>query len=516
MVTHHVFLRSETFSHTMFGAPWINFEWLSQITLYLLFKIGGLRMLWLAKTFLCLSVTALTIGFLIRMRARGPWLWLLVCVGFLALKPRLYDRVELISLLFFPLLINILASLTSKPFLTRRQTPWVVGGIMVLWVNLHGGFLYGLILIGSFCVGARWSRQSEDVVAVIDRSFVAALAATLLNPYGPYVMTVFVDHWMQIESGTSFIQEWAMPTVYQAPFFWALFVVTFFVLIDGFLKKNKTVQFWTVAVFLFAFWGTRSIRNTAYAAALIPFFIADALRSRPHFQWNRWGWIVSFALLLCLAKHEFAKPWPTKVVQENRFPFGACRFLKERRLNGTLYNSYHFGGAIEWMLGHDTPVFMDGRYLFQPLLVDHAQLDGELMRDPTPDNWQRFLSAYGVDIAVSEYGPLENIPSQGRSPFSYASANLMFPRTSWALVYWDDAALVFLKRGPRFDQAIKDLEYTTVWPYNLSQMNMLIQAGKIDGNALAADLKRNSSEVPRSYVRQQIENMRMGATHHVG
>ena len=475
MVTHHMFLRSETFSHTMRGAPWINFEWLSQIALYVLFKLGGLRMLWLTKTFLCLSVVALMMGFLIRMGAKGPWLWLLLYVGFLALKPRLYDRVELISLIFFPLLINILASLISKPLFTHRQTPWVVGGLMALWVNLHGGFLYGLILVGSFCVGARWSQQKKEVVNVIDRSFVVALIATLLNPFGPYVMGVFVEHWMQISSGASFIEEWAMPTVDQAPFFWMLFVAAFFVLIVGFLKKSKITFFWAAAVFLFAVWGTRSIRNTVYAAALIPFFIADVLRTWPDVKNNvihgrRWAWLVSLMLMFFFAKHEFANAWPSEIVQENRFPFGACRFLKEHNLNGTLYNTYHFGGAIEWALGSDTPVFMDGRYLFQPLLVDHNRLDEALMRDPSPDNWQRFLVTHGVDIAISEYGPLENIPSQGRAPFSFTSANLMFPRTSWALVYWDDTALVFLKRIPRFEQAIKNLEYTSVWPYNLPQM----------------------------------------------
>jgi hypothetical protein len=520
MLTRHVFLRSETFSHTLRGTPWINFEWLSQILLYMLFKAGGLTALWLSKTVVCLGIWLLTIGLLIRQRARGPWLWLLACVGFLALKPRLYDRVELASLLLFPLLTNILSSLTAKPLFSLRATPWVVGALMALWVNLHGGFLYGLILIGLFAVGARWSRQNTETVAALDRSFDVAMVATLINPFGPYVVNVFVEHWVQIMSGPSFIEEWATPTVSQTPFFWALFVVAFFALIVGFVKQMRQVGFWALAVFAFMLWGTRSIRNTAYAAILIPFFIADMSRA---WSWvnddaapvHRWGWAASFTLLFFFARAEFASAMPLSATQENRFPFRACHFLKENGLNGTLYNTYHFGGAIEWALGSDTPVFMDGRYIFHPLLVEHDHLNVALMRNPSPDAWQRFLSRYETDMAISEYGPLQNIPSQGRAPFSFTSPNLMFPRETWALVYWDDAALVFLKRVPRFEDAIKRFEYTAVWPYNLEQFKALLRAGKVDRAALDADLKRNARDVPRSYIRQRIENIRAGTTAHV-
>src|SRR5581483_6442925 len=135
--------------------------------------------------------------------------------------------------LFFTLLIIILTSLTSRPLFAPRRTPWIVGALMMLWVNLHGGFLYGLILIGLFCAGARWSQQDEFTVAMFAWRFVAALVATLINPFGPYVMTVFIEHWFQIMSGASFIQEWAMPTVSQAPFFWLLFVAAFVALVAG-------------------------------------------------------------------------------------------------------------------------------------------------------------------------------------------------------------------------------------------------------------------------------------------
>jgi hypothetical protein len=519
MVSQRLFLRSETFSHTLYGAPWINFEWLSQIGLYVLYKAGGLTLVWIVKVALCVGVVALITVLLVRARLRGPALWLVVGLSYFALNSRLYDRVELISLVFFPLLLNILASLRTRALFSSEKTLWIVGAMMVLWVNLHGGFLYGLALIGAFCIGARWSGQNARVIGAIDRSFVCALVATLINPFGPYLMTVFVDHGVQMTAGVSLIQEWRAPTVSQTPFFWVIFIAALTALAVGFWKKPESVKFWAVALFVFGLWGTHSLRNTVYMAELIPFFIADLLwvsADNPgglaRKSNRRFFWALALGLFIFVGKKEFGKPWFRGIVQAGRFPFGACDFIQKNGLDGTLYNTYHFGGAIEWALGHSLPVFFDGRYLFQPLLVAQNRLDQAILADPSPEGWQRFLARYDVDIAISEYGPFETIPARGRAPFPLASANLMFPRSAWALVYWDDTALVFLKRGPRFDAAIRKWEYVCAWPYNFAQMQLLLQTKKIDANALREELKRNALDAPHSYMRQRIENL-LAATH---
>lgn len=522
MVGNLTLLQSDVFSHTMPGTPWINFEWLSQIILYVIYSIGGLTGLWVAKVCVCLLIIGILTALLQRFHIQGPWLWLLVCAGSLALKSRLYDRVELISLVFFPVLIALLASVKTSPLISPKKIPWIVGALMVVWVNLHGGFLYGIIVIGSFCVGARWMNPKADFIPVFDRSLMMALIAMLINPLGPGVVAVFVEHWVQVMSGPSVIEEWGTPSVQQAPFFWALFVALVLGLVASSVKAPKQTRFWSVAVLLFAVWGTRSLRNTAYSSIVIIFFIADIVQSWPPMKMvlgreriKRWGWVVALLLLSLFISQEYKKPWNREVVQESRFPFGACQFIQEHDLKGTLYNTYHFGGAIEWVLGKSMPVFMDGRYIFHPLLVDHSRLDNGLLARPDPTQWQQFLGSYGVDIAISEYGPLEHIDSQGQAPFALTSANLMFPRSDWALVYWDDTGMVFLKRVARFKSAIEKLEYRSVWPYNLAQMDVLLNSDKVDREIVSTELQRHSAEVPRSYIRQQIQNMLLVPPSHV-
>ncbi len=43
LIENHVFLRSDTYSFTAAGSPWINFEWLSEIPYYFAFRSFGLQ-----------------------------------------------------------------------------------------------------------------------------------------------------------------------------------------------------------------------------------------------------------------------------------------------------------------------------------------------------------------------------------------------------------------------------------------------------------------------------------------
>ena len=110
-----------------------------------------------------------------------------------------------------------------------------------------------------------------------------------------------------------------------------------------------------------------------------------------------------------------------------------------------MYNTYHQGGYIEWALGMGRKVFMDGRYLFQPLLVEHSRLDNALFDNPQSQGWQDLFNRFGVDYAIVDYD-FFTVPSKEKAPFNFSSINLTFPRSDWALVYWDDAGMVFLKR----------------------------------------------------------------------
>ena len=71
---------------------------------------------------------------------------------------------------------------------------FVLPALAVIWANLHGGFLLGILLIcayaGGELAGALVTRGSEDRRAAFGRSCryggaaLGCLAASLINPYG--------------------------------------------------------------------------------------------------------------------------------------------------------------------------------------------------------------------------------------------------------------------------------------------------------------------------------------------
>src|SRR2546430_10391787 len=65
----------------------------------------------------------------------------------------------------------------------RRRALWALPALMVLWVNLHGGFIFGLALIGIFTLGqsgeAWWARRTRHADA---RGLHCAHSSRLLGP----------------------------------------------------------------------------------------------------------------------------------------------------------------------------------------------------------------------------------------------------------------------------------------------------------------------------------------------
>jgi tetratricopeptide (TPR) repeat protein len=109
-------------------------------------------------------------------------------------------------------------------------------------------------------------------------------------------------------------------------------------------------------------------------------------------------------------------------------PDRAVRYLDENGVSGRMFNTYNLGGYLIWRAWPRRQVFVDGRNVeYGPEFI------AEAARWSRPEVWARLDSRWDFDYALA-----------GNSP-GYATAVLdSSPR--WALVFWDDAALVYLKR----------------------------------------------------------------------
>jgi len=480
LVESRQFLWADSFSHTMAGTPWINFEWLSQIGAYFLIHSGGISGFYFAKVFLGMLCLFLFGFCLWRVGARHLILLATFWFGYKILQVRLCARIELATLLLMTIFVFLSIRVKSLSSSQLRLVPWLFSGLMILWVNLHGGFIYGIGMIVMFTVGAYWSRYPEKIKKIWVRSVVGVCLAALINPFGINLITVFVQHAVDFSRDPGLISEWERPSLRQAPFFWICFGLNGFAIAWVFLKRKRDLLFWVPNVLLFSLWGSRYLRNTAYLAFVAVPFLTCCLMGIKSKPFLKRGVVVVLMLFLMVDKQYFTKNLTKGLVDGRLFPVKASRFLTENNISGRMYNSFRFGGFLNWVLKGREKVFMDGRYIFYPLLVERHDLRTEKTGYMTEQRWQDYFERYGVDYAVMGWDSLRVGRKVGDPSYYPSIYNLMFPRKDWALVFWDEAALIFCKREAAFDRVIHQHEMKTLFPYNLDQMKSLLESEKIN------------------------------------
>lgn len=514
MLENRVFLRTDVFSHTLPNTPWINFEWLSQILLAALFHAAGYAGVFVAKILFGLGVVFL-LGYLVyRSGGRGGLLFLSTVLGFLVVRPRLYERVELFTLLFLGVYtLLVLKGRESGPH-ALKKLPWLLAGLMVIWCNLHGGFIFGIGVVSLFLIGAYWRGEPRPYQRALFFSIIFILIAIMINPFGPRLLLVFVEHFQQMVMAPRMISEWMPSEVRLAPYFWILFVVSSALLVRGFLTGDREVLFWAPAVTVFLAFGAFFYRSAALAVFVCLPFLAGALRTLidqvlPDSKTrtvDAFAWLLGAGLLVAQGP-SFLPSWPKPLVNPISVPEKACAFIRERNIQGSLYNSYELGGYVAWSLGPERKIFMDGRYLFHPLAMEQSVLNAQLQKDVHHPGWKNYLERYGVVSAVVSREGFTIPAMVSRTPFHFRAYNAMFPRQDWALVFWDDAALVFLKRTPAQLAIISRQEYKTLWPYNLGQMYYLLMNDVFKITDVEKELARHKLEVGFSVLAKEIENL---------
>jgi hypothetical protein len=174
--------------------PWINHEWLSEVLMGAVWAAGGPAGLALLKGALVFATLVLIWTGLrgVRLGIRLVVL-LLVVIGTLSMWATL--RPQLWTFICFGVLCRVLVS-------DRARARWWLPALFVVWVNVHGGWIVGLGVLGAWAAMtvAFPPREWTPWAGVVG----ACVAATLVNPYG-WGLWVFLVRTVRM---TRSIQEW--------------------------------------------------------------------------------------------------------------------------------------------------------------------------------------------------------------------------------------------------------------------------------------------------------------------
>jgi hypothetical protein len=244
----------------------------------------------------------------------------------------------------------------------------------------------------------------------------------------------------------------------------------------------------------------RHVRNVGLFFVLLPVSVAPALaawralaqgdrqsahRGRRRADLLAVSAVAVFTLSLMIAPHPrfgfgFAKDY---------YPDSACAFLDAEGLpRAQLYNDVRFGGYLIHRYAPKRLVFQDDRNeIHEPLL----RRIWEIFQASDVAAWNDMLAGYETDTALVRYHPPITVTDPvGNNLGVRGFSALWFPAETWALVYWDDVAMVFVRRDDAPAELLERHEYRVIRPDDLSHLAARIASDEGFRAEVARELER--------------------------
>jgi hypothetical protein len=276
---------TDSFSSTMQGQPWFAWEWLYDAVLGVLFRAAGLNgVVWLCAT-LVAATFLLLLGQLIK---RGTGLILSIVLMLLAEAAamiHLFARPHIVSWLFALLWFSALERWESRPGNVPRRMAWFFPASMILWVNLHGEWIFGLAMLGIYTLAAlvEWANEKDPFAAIraaqrfrkMIWTWVGSAAATLVNPYG-WRLHAHIYRYLGDRYLMNRIEEFRSPNFHG----WAerCFVVIFLLTIVALAIQRERISLSRFLVVLVAVYtGLFSSRNLPVSSMLLVLIVGPGL-----------------------------------------------------------------------------------------------------------------------------------------------------------------------------------------------------------------------------------------------
>jgi len=424
MLADRAVLARDPFSYTFANAPWNAHEWLSEILMAGAWRVSG----WGGVALLFAAAAALTAGLLAWHLGRwfATFAQLLILVLCLAcMTGSLLARPHLLALP--PLEIWTAGLVLARS--ERRAPSWLLLPVMTLWANMHGGFMFGFLMLLYAGVEALVEERDRRPKTLWEWGLfaVAALVAATLTPQ--FLDGLIFPFRLATMTGLAHIGEWA-PTSFAAPHpFEFLVLAAFYV----FLSRGVRLPVGRVLIcLLLLHLALQHMRHQIVFAVAVPLLLGDplsrALESKPDAART------SSALRLLLAGVMAAVVIGVSAVRLSfSFPRGGQVLTPEAALNrlpqglagAHVLNEYGFGG---YLIFRGVRPFIDSRAELygDAFLTDYARI-------VTPD-------AKALNSAVEKY----HIGWTIFPPDSPVVAVLdLMP--GWHRFYADDIAVVHIR-----------------------------------------------------------------------
>ena len=429
------------FSYTEPGHPWTNHEWLAQYIFHVVHASTGNTGLLVLKMILGFAVMLLMTVSVRRAVQTGPvtffYFLLVVCTmgyGF-GTRPHHFTYLLYSSMLF---------CLKNHP----RNRALMLGlfpALAVLWVNLHGAFFIGLLLLSVFTVLSGFERSDRPPLRLAAASTVLFLAMATINPCG---LRLWEFIFQSMAKFRPYLSEWAPfnPALHWIDHMDFIVLTALSIAAIAFSRRPRSPAWLGVLALSFAA-ALMMRRNIPLFAITAGFVVTEHAEDAARKPLDRLVSVIprpALAVILCCFiavsawfAATFDKESPLEIeVSRDSFAVDAVDFIKQNGIEG---NALVFFDWAEYCIWHipQCPVFLDGR--FRSAYSVRA-IDNYFQFLYAGNDWQRALDEYPTDIVLIH-----------KDNPAFAA---MVSRKDWLLAYKGRTARLFL-RIARYEQLIQ-------------------------------------------------------------
>lgn len=433
----------DTWSYTEAGERWRNHEWLSDLIFHGWQQAFGLRALVYWKWLVLVATYCGLQGLLYRLSGSHPAALLLALLALAVAAPFIDIRPHLYSLACFVVLLHL--GLSRAPF-------WQFGLLFLLWVNLHGGFIFGLLvlplLLFPFHSPVRAALRRTAMITL------GCVAVCVINPDGVRVVSMPLTYALQAESPFRQIAEWLppwRPGGIRSPLFWWALPLLPMALIAYALptvRRRRPFPWWSLLLCLLTLAMALTSRRfiPLYGIALAVFAAPLSGTVLERLRASRW----QLALLAAVLGVAVLRLWPYPLraapafhylTAEYSYPHHMVDVIQANRLRGRVFAYYNWGGFLHWRTDGALAVYIDGRA-------------NTLYGDATYLNYVRVLNSAPGWVDIVETSGADYFLWPSRRVGGIAKARTLLATRRWRLVYQSADALLLARTGLRLPQAL--------------------------------------------------------------
>lgn len=460
LATHSV-PRTDSFSYTRAGQPWYSWEWLYDAIVGAIHHVSGLNGIVLFSAVIIACTFALLFHFLLRRSGNFLMAAALALLAAASAQIHMLARPHIFSWLLTLLWVEVLYRFDEG----KRSALLCLPPLMLLWVNIHGGFILGLVLLAMLGCSRIWgyisapNRALRRQMSELALTFAVCLAVTFVTPYG-YKLHVHVYQYLSNDFLMNTINEFMSPNFHAAGY--GYFECFILICVFGVMLARDRITVFDLLVVLFSIHaGLLAARNIPISVILVSLAVGPKLTGASPFaparecpQWGRsimdavravsrgmgqmekqfCGHALTIALLAGSAAIAVngGRILSLQIVSahfdDKVFPVKATEFIAQNHIHDHLFNTDDWSGYLIYKLYPNTRLYFDDRHDF----YGESFIREYLKAASGGWEWREPLERYQIRwVLVPANSPLSSLLKQSHE---------------WRVAYDDGLAIIFDRR----------------------------------------------------------------------